>query len=178
MKPDYQTVIRELELLERLADYDPVVIGTPPLGIETGGSDIDIACSASNIDGFGQVAKESFGSCGDFNQRTLKNQEHPALLTSFSHAGWVIEIFCQELPIGKQWGVRHFQVEQRLLLLAPELRPAVQRLKESGLKTEPAFSRILGLTGDPYHALLDLETKSDAVLRRIIQRRAKYLSAT
>ena len=45
-------------------------------------------------------------------------------------------------------------IEGRLLDLAGEsFRHNVIELEQSGLKTEPAFARLLGLNGDPYEAL-------------------------
>lgn len=170
MKAKYQTVLQDLDLLRVLAEFDPVLIGTPPLGIETDESDIDIACFAPDIENFSLIATENFGPLEEFTQRPLQKETPPALLTSFRFMGWTIEIFCQGVPTGRQWGVRHFHVEQRLLTLDPALRPMMKELKQSGLKTEPAFCKILGLTGDPYHALLELETDTDSTLLQIIEK--------
>lgn len=60
-------------------------------------------------------------------------------------------------------------VQARLLEIGGEaLRQAVIALKRSGLKTEPAFARLLGLAGDAYQALLTLEASSDGDLRRLL----------
>jgi hypothetical protein len=40
--------------------------------------------------------------------------------------------------------------------------------RRAGLKTEPAFAAVLNLSGDPYEALLDLETWSDEALIRLV----------
>lgn len=82
--------------------------------------------------------------------------------------GWEIELFCQKIATDHQWGVRHFRVQARLLALGPDLKEAVMRLKREGLKTEPAFAKVLLLSGDPYVALLELESLGDAQLLEVI----------
>jgi hypothetical protein len=42
-----------------------------------------------------------------------------------------------------------------LQLRGEEFRHDIIALKKSGLKTEPAFASLLGLSGDPYEALLN-----------------------
>ncbi len=60
-------------------------------------------------------------------------------------------------------------VQSRLLELDDgRFRAAVIALKQSGLKTEPAFADLLGLAGDPYKALLGLESMTEDDLRRLL----------
>jgi hypothetical protein len=46
-------------------------------------------------------------------------------------------------------------IEHRLLLKHGEaFKNKVIELKQNGLKTEPAFAKLLGIEGDPYEELL------------------------
>jgi hypothetical protein len=139
MRPHFQNVLDSLGVIHNLACFEPMVIGTPPLEIDVATSDIDVACTAQNLETF-----------------------RAKVTAQFHKSGWEVELFCQSLPITEQNGVRHFSIEQRLLGLEPTMSPEIRRLKNSGLKTEPAFAQVLGLEGDPYDALLALENFSDA----------------
>jgi len=169
MRPFYQDLIEDLDLLGRLADFCPLVIGTPPLGIAIPSSDIDIACSTQDLGHFADVAEGHFGHMASFSLRTARHLPEPAVIASFVAMGWEIELFCQRLATEDQWGVRHFRIEEKVLRLGPHLREPVVRLKQDGLKTEPAFARILALPGDPYEALLALEALADDDLRTMIE---------
>ncbi|MES0882989.1 DUF4269 domain-containing protein [Roseibium sp. SCP14] len=170
-KPRYQDVVNKLALLDRLIEFAPVIIGTPPLEIAIDTSDIDIACSSSDLSHFSDVVRLQFGGFEEFHVRSVDHLSHPAVVASFFAMDWQIELFCQALKTDDQWGVRHFRVEQRVLAIEPGLRDEVLKLRQQGLKTEPAFARLLDLKGDPYEAMLDLGDKSDKELREIINRR-------
>lgn len=45
-------------------------------------------------------------------------------------------------------------VEHMLLMQHPHIREEILRLKENGLKTEPAFAQVLNINRDPYEALI------------------------
>ena len=168
MRDPYHVVTAELALLDRLAAFDPVLIGTPPLDIDTSSSDIDCACFATDPGVFVETVTSAYGQLPGFRLKTLAHLPAQALTVCFDYAGWGIELFAQALPVSEQWGVRHFLVEERLLALAPELRGAVRELKHAGLRTEPAFAQLLGLGGDPYQAVLALEHCSEAQLRELV----------
>lgn len=168
MRLSHTDVMDRLEIFRLLAEFDPIAIGTPPLGIATQSSDIDIACSAPDFDRFAHVAQRAFGERQAFSIKTPAHLPDPAIIASFVAMGWEIEIFCQEIATENQWGVRHFRIEKRLLALRPQLRERIVHLKRDGMKTEPAFAKVLGLTGDPFEALLHLEGRSDGQLEELL----------
>ena len=61
-------------------------------------------------------------------------------------------------------------VEARLLELGGErLRREVLRFKLAGAKTEPAFAQILGLEGDAFQALLEMEAWCENKIKQLIE---------
>ena len=63
-------------------------------------------------------------------------------------------------------------VEHRILQLANvAFREEIKALKQRGVKTEPAFTQLLDLPGDPYQAVLDLENYSDEQLWKLLSSR-------
>lgn len=60
-------------------------------------------------------------------------------------------------------------IESRILELGGDkVRKEIIKLKERGMKTEPAFANYLRLNGDPYKELLQLETFSDDEIKKIL----------
>ena len=175
MKPDFEHVLDGLSLLRVLRKFKPCVIGTPPLNLDIDTSDIDIACSAEDLFHFRHCSHQNFGKLKNYRCYDSIAQNLPAVIVQFYSMGWDIELFCQTIPTEQQWGVRHFKIEQRLLALEPRLRIAVQQLKQKGIKTEPAFAQILGLEGDPYTAMLELEQSCDGFQPAYGHRTLKHL---
>lgn len=166
----YTLVLEELDLLQRLDAYEPVVIGTPPLGIDVAGSDIDVACYATDLTVFAVALAREFGAMAGYLLYQRPFRTGPAMICRFTHSAWSVEIFGQSVPVADQHGVRHFHIERRLLdLLGPEFRAEITALKAGGMATEPAFAQLLGLRGDPYQALLMLEDRADDDVRQLWQ---------
>lgn len=168
MRPSFLTVLQDLNLLNILARFQPTAIGTPPLGIDIESSDIDIACTASDLGDFESETENQLRHMHGFKISRTDGLACPAVIASFVACSWDIELFCQTIPVERQWGVRHFQVEKRLLELAPLIKPRIIHLKLSGMNTEAAFANVLGLRGDPFKAILALEDNTDRQLRMLV----------
>lgn len=152
-----------------------MVIGTPPLGIDVANNDIDIACSYDDLDRFKMDSTTQFECFKNFEIRDSTAQNEESVVVQFSALNWDIELFCQSIPTGQQWGVRYFRIEKRLLAVVPKLKATVIKLRQSGLKTEPAFAIALGLSGDPYLALLDLEHEGHDELLQLVETQPKVM---
>ena len=164
----------ELGVIERLADYGPVLAGTVPLNVDVAGSDLDILCEVHDFARFEADLAAAFGHCEGFRVTAPRRRMGGVSMTaSFDHGGFTIEPFGQPLPAERQSAYRHMVIEARLLALGgAALRRRIVALKRSGVKTEPAFAQCLGLDGDPYLALLDLEALDDSRLAAQISRRS------
>lgn len=98
-------MLGQLQIMQDLSDYHPILCGTIPLQIDLPDSDLDIIC----------------------------------------------EVYHWENAY------RHMVVEHYILQHCREdFRKRIIGLKESGIKTEPAFAHLLGLGPDPYVALLHM----------------------
>lgn len=170
MRVPYRQAVSQSGVLEALGAFDPHVAGTPPLGIDIATSDIDILCAHADPDAFTAAVVSAFGNSQSFKISQWRGAPR-AIVARFIAAGWEFEIFAQDVPVAEQSGWRHFLVERRLIALGGDaLREAVIAAKLKGLKTEPAFVQVMGLGGDPYEAMLVLETQSDDALRELLVR--------
>ena len=165
----YLEALERTEVLPKLAAYNPHVVGTPPLGLDLPTSDIDVICFAPDADAFTCAVWNAFGLRPGFRMWQWIGRDRP-VVANFADAGWRIEVFGQASPISDQFGWRHFLVEKRLLALGGvSFRNAVMTRREEGMKTEPAFAAVLCLDGDPYKALLDLDSCSDIELTALLE---------
>lgn len=164
----YIDAIEATDILRRLAAFQPQVAGTPPLGVDTETSDIDILCHAADADLFAETVWDLFSGEDDFRMWQWTGNGLP-LLASFRAHQWEFEIFAAGEPVERQAGWRHYEAERRLLALGGlPFRQAVQKARSSGLKTEPAFWSVLAQNGDAYKGMLGLYEWPDTKLQQIL----------
>jgi len=167
-RPGFATALAESGVLAALAGFDARVVGTPPLGLDLPGSDIDVVCHAPDGIAFAHRIWEAFAHEQCFALRQWRGGER-AIIAAFEAFGWPFEIFAAPRPVQEQAGWRHFEVERRLLALGgAALRERVMARRRAGMKTEPAFADALGLAGDPYRAMIDLYGLPDDALARLV----------
>lgn len=151
------TVLRQNRVLEELGPFNPVLVGTIPINIDIETSDLDIICCFENKHFFRDTIIRLFRDFELFSIREREEKEE-TVISRFFTGGFMIEIFGQNIPCLQQLAYRHMLAEYELLNKYGEpFRRQIIALKKQGYKTEPAFAKLLGLQGDPYQALLQLE---------------------
>ena len=144
----------ELEIFENLQAYQPIITGTIPIGIDLPGSDLDVICQCYNHKEFEETIAGVYSNEIDFKIKTRFWNGQMSTIASFEARGFYIEIFGQNVPTQMQDAYKHMVIEYKILnKLGPEFKSAVVGLKKKGMKTEPAFAKLLDLKGDPYEAL-------------------------
>jgi hypothetical protein len=140
--------------MEDLILYSPVLCGTIPIRIDTLQSDLDIVMEVHNFDVFEQEMRSLYGSYKGFKIKKKKIKTTESIKVNFEFEGFKFELFAQPKPVRNQNAYRHMIVEHMLLIQHPHIREEILRLKENGLKTEPAFAQVLNIDGDPYDELI------------------------
>jgi len=151
-------VLQSHVILRKLSGFDPIVIGSIPIGIDIPGSDVDIACQFGNREAFVKELTSQFSNHQDFLIKVRAPDDLQTVTATFWLSGFVFEIFGQLIPVRYQLGYRHLIIEHRILEQKGEaFRNEILRLKSSGIKTEPAFAKALGIKGEGYLELLQFE---------------------
>lgn len=147
-------ILRELDLEVILRPYQSVLVGTLPLGISSADSDFDLNSRVLDFGSFERLLQKRFGCLESFSSRRRVIAGVESVMVSFVHAGSRVEIVGQAQPVWRQLAYLHRVSEERLLDLGGEkAREEILRLKDAGVKTEPAFASCFGLPGDPYEVL-------------------------
>lgn len=148
-------VLTRYTVLEKLAVYDALLVGTIPLTIDIDTSDLDIICFYTKKQDLLAVVNDNFGSCMDFSIKEHHGEGNP-IIAKFILDDFTIEIFAQTIPTKEQLAYRHMVIEHAILVSKGEpFRQQIIELKKQGIKTEPAFGMLLGLTNNPYEELLN-----------------------
>ena len=166
-----RAILERAGVFDRLAPFDPRWVGSIPLDIHGPGADADIACCGGpDLDAFRTALETGFGT--PFGARISDNIHagEASVIARLELEGLPVEIFGRQRPVETHESYIHWLAEDRILGLAEErLRTDIRAIKASGLKTEPAFARALGLGGDPFAELLKLASPGDEALRALIR---------
>ncbi|ART78514.1 DUF4269 domain-containing protein [Sutcliffiella horikoshii] len=148
------SAILELNILNDLHIYNPVLCGTLPIGIDVKGSDLDIIMEVRELDIFSNKLHNLYADKENFTLKRTVIRGRNVVKANFTFRNFEFELFGQAQPVHKQFAYLHMMIEYELLQRDPDLREKVISLKKQGYKTEPAFCKLLNISGDPYEGLL------------------------
>ncbi|WP_073953281.1 DUF4269 domain-containing protein [Thalassospira sp. TSL5-1] len=165
-------LLQASNLWDRLMPFGAVVAGTIPLGLDWASSDIDILLHTPDLPAFIAQCPGLFAGFAGYHchQRGATSHVGPAVVVKLlvSHGASrneEVEVFATCQPTQEQYGFRHMVVEARILHVCGDgFAARVRALKQAGLKTEPAFAQLLGISDDPYLALNSLFDYSPQML--------------
>lgn len=153
--------LKKSQALTLLQEFNPLIAGTFPLGLQTEDSDLDILIQLKDKKSLKDLALKNWENLENFKIDEGMIDDFETMIIKFTLDKIPFEIFAQDLEPVKQKAYRHFLVEERLLKeMGSDFRHLVMRLRKQGLKTEPAFAQALNLSGDPFDALLNLQKKT------------------
>ncbi|MFC3559894.1 DUF4269 domain-containing protein [Pedobacter jamesrossensis] len=151
----YQVLITH-KIMEKLSAYTPILVGTIPINIDIESSDLDIICYVKDKTEFIETSTNCFQKEKGFI--ICQNLKLNSIKANFYIDDFEFEIFGQDKETIQQNAFRHMIIEYKLLLEKGEnFRQEIIKLKKQGLKTEPAFAKLLGLEGNAYEEILKLE---------------------
>lgn len=146
------------KILEIFAKNQPLIAGTFPLNVEVETSDVDILLQSTELEAVKLTLNNHFGACQEFSQHTKVIDDLDSLVCHFVFNDVPFEVFVQNKEPVRQTAYLHFLVEERLLKLGgKDFKDKVAEERGKGSKTELAFTTVLGLTEDPFRALLKLQ---------------------
>lgn len=154
--------IEESGIPIKLNAYSPEVVSTIFVCLDTKESDIDIVCTYQEQDAFVDEFNSAYSSFTAYSLRLHRGH----VVGQFRCNHFMFEVYASETPVYLQAGYRHYQVMKRLVKIGGNgFIDKVRQLKESGFKTEPAICRVMGISGEPYVAVLELEHWSEKELK-------------
>ncbi|WP_235046190.1 VOC family protein [Bdellovibrio bacteriovorus] len=160
--------VKSSGVLKALKVHQPLLVGTYPLGMNVSGSDVDVLINVPDLTAAETLFRKNFSGFENFKIET--HAQYAAVTASFDFQGVPFEVFAQVKDTAKQNANLHFLVEERLLHVGgSSLAEKILALRKAGDKTEPAFARALGLSGNPYDELLRLQTLSESELRQLLK---------
>lgn len=147
------TQLTDLNIIADLAIYDPLIVGTIPIGIDIKESDVDIVLCANDFGKLSGRLTELYGILDSFD---IHMRDETSLVCRFIFMNFICEIFACPTPTQESRAWRHMIIKDQILRSHnKQFRAQIINLKKQGIKTEPAFALLLGLKGNSYTALLD-----------------------
>jgi hypothetical protein len=157
------TTLTHLNIFNDLKKYNPILVGTIPIDIQTSKSDLDIILETNHVSELADCLTKLYKNLANFNLE-IKNLNQHILACNFWFEDFEIEIYSQNMATQLQNGYLHMIKEYEILqAYSNDFKQHIISLKQQGIKTEPAFAQLLNLKGNPYEALLHYHVKKKLI---------------
>lgn len=162
----YEVLSKHL-IMAYLGPFNPILVSSICVGIDTIASDLDIVCEFSNQDHFEDTVRLAFSAEVNFLCCCGEGSHGGFVSAQFEVEEFLIDIYGEAYPVRQQNAYRHLVLAARLLEYGgAELREKICEVREKrGCKFEAAFAELFELPGDPYQAFLELEKRPEDQLR-------------
>jgi hypothetical protein len=137
------------------------------LALDAKNSDFDLILQVQNLDELKSKCEFHCGHFEKFNTRFCEVDGLLTLLCNFEFQQIPFEIFAQDKPSSLQKAYQHYLAEEKILKYMGSAKQEVIKIfRSQGIKTEPAFTKALNLSGDPFDEILRLQQSSIKTLRQ------------
>src|SRR5438105_3907106 len=99
--------LSRLGIFARLAEFGPVLAGTVPIDVDIESSDLDIICSAVDLESFAGLVRSFYGAEPGFALEHKLIRSRPTVIARFRTAQFPVEIFAQNAAVLTQSSVLH-----------------------------------------------------------------------
>lgn len=143
-------LLNDFQIIEQLENYNPLVVGTIPIEI-----DVDVILEANDCNELEKFLLDKFSHFQNFEMEQRMSDKQNILVCNFIIDQIPFEIYAENKPTHLQYGFLHMIKEFEILnQKGIRFKNEIILLKKQGIKTEPAFAKLLNLTGNPYTELL------------------------
>jgi Domain of unknown function (DUF4269) len=152
-------------LFDVLAPYQPVVVGSYPLGIAPAGARIEIVCRAADLSAFARVLERTWGDREGFALYGGRLDEEEAVFAELVLDGLPLEVSAQREHVHRRLGAATLGVSRALEQAGPVARAAVENAVAGGQDWLDAATARLDLSRT---ALESLSTANPALVARVM----------
>ena len=97
--------VYDCRIIQKLAEYNPTIVSTILVGLDTDNSDIDIICSYNSQSAFFHDLKSL---ASNYCDKKICKKEDNYVIARFQYANFLFEIFGTNQKIEEQMAFRHY----------------------------------------------------------------------
>jgi hypothetical protein len=161
---DWYERLRDDGLLDFLAPYTPVVVGSYPLGVAADWSRVEIACRTSNLGAFARTMQRGYGDRPGFGLYPGSLDGEEAVFAEFEADGVPVEVAAQREHVHRRLGAATLGVDRLLATSGAAARSRLAAAVAAGDDWLDAAMAQFDLTRSAIEALA---TANPALVRRM-----------